>query len=386
MNILFTCHYHSDIHAGAMGVTWRLGQEYERLGHTVAYYCLDDLPARLHPLARVMLFPEFCAHRALQQSPLQVLDASTGDSWVWSRLQHLRQDGDRPLVIARCHGLEHLEHEEYLEEVRRGNLRFGWKYWWYRGSLRLWEAAQTMRLADLVLFLNQRDRQYAVDYLQVQLERAQVISNGISEAFIHQSLEPLPEDGSLRIAQIGTYIIRKGIHYGSPALNQILQRHPQIQLTFLGTQCPQAQVYEDFAPEVRDRIQVIPYYTNETLPALLRGHHIKLFPTISEGFGIALVEAMACGLVPITTRAPGPLEIVRDGHDALVVPCRDTEAIAQALERLVGDRPLLERLRHNAHATAQGYAWSNIARQNLTYYDKARDLRKAAKIPIETFS
>ncbi|MGQ9873078.1 hypothetical protein [Leptodesmis sp.] len=85
-------------------------------------------------------------------------------------------------MIVRCHGLEYIEHEEYLEEVRRGNLRFSWKYPLYRGSVRLWEAAASMRNADLGLFLNQRDRAYAIDCLGIRPEKAHVVPNGISES------------------------------------------------------------------------------------------------------------------------------------------------------------------------------------------------------------
>lgn len=377
MNVLFTCHYNFNINAGAAGVTWRLGQEYQQLGHQVEYYSLDSLPRRLHPLAKVAAFPEFVAAQiaALErQHTVDIVDASTGDGWVWALLNHRRKQ--RPLIIARCHGLEHIEHEEYLEEVERGYLRFSWKYPLYRGSIRLWEAAASMRYADLALFLNRRDRQYAIDKLGVAPERADIIANGIPETFLNLPFEPLPHDGTLRIAQVGTYIVRKGVHYGSPALNTILQRYPQVSVSFLGTECPEANVYADFDPAVHDRIQIVPRYCHETLPSLLKGHQIKLFPTISEGFGVALVEAMACGLAPITTATPGPLEIVQDGQDAIVIPCRDQVAIEQALDRLITDRGYLEQLRYKAYETAQTYSWRRIAQNNLACYEKARDLRR----------
>ncbi|WP_254721858.1 glycosyltransferase family 4 protein [Kovacikia minuta] len=264
-----------------------------------------------------------------------------------------------------------------MEEVQRGNLQFSWKYPLYRGSIRLWESAASMRLADLVLLLNRRDREYAVEHLGVDPQKAHVIPNGIPEAFLNLPFEPLPENAPLRIAQIGTYIVRKGVQYATPALNTILARYPQVSVSLLGTDCPEEKVYADFDPGVRDRVTVVPYYTHETLPDLLKGHQIKLFPTISEGFGLALIEAMACGLAPITTDTPGPMEMVRDGQDAIVIPCRDTEAIVQAVERLIGDRPYLEQLRRNAYTTAQRYSWSRIAQDTLALYEKARYLRKS---------
>ena len=281
------------------------------------------------------------------------------------------------MTIARCYGLEHIEHLEYLEERQRGNMSFGWKYNLYRGSIRLWESAASMRSADLVVLLNRRDRDYAIEHLGVTPERIHIVPNGIPEVFLNVPFEPLSTHTPLRIAQIGTYIIRKGVHYATPALNTILSRYPQVEVSFLGTECPVEKVYADFDPAVRDRVTVVPTYANETLPSLLKGHHIKLFLTISEGFGVALVEAMACGLAPITTAAPGPMEIVRDGHDAVVIPCRDQRAIEQALERLIGDRVYLEQLRRHAYETAQNYSWSSLAQQNLSLYEQAYALRRS---------
>lgn len=378
MRTLFTFHYPADPNAGGPGVTWRLGREYEKLGHEVEFYSLDDLPKKLPPLARFILFPEFTAAKILhshRHAAIDVIDASTADAWIWGLgLQKLQKQ--RPLLVARCHGLEHIEHLEYLEESQRGHLKLEWKYPLYRGSIRLWEVATSMRQSDLVLLLNQRDRDFVVEQLGVHPDRAHIVANGIPETMLNLPFEPTPaEHEPIRIAQVSSYIVRKGIQYGTPALNAILKRYPKIEVSLFGTECSADQVYADFDPEVRDRVTVIPYYENHKLPELLKGHHIKVLPTISEGFGVALVEAMACGLAPVTTTAPGPLEIVRDRETGMIVPCRDREAFEQAIETLILDRAFLDRLRHNAYRSAQRYSWQNIAQDNLNFYEMAQRMR-----------
>jgi glycosyltransferase involved in cell wall biosynthesis len=62
---------------------------------------------------------------------------------------------------------------------------------------------------------------------------------------------------------------------------------------------------------------------------------------------------------------------VRDGHNGILVPPRDSHAIEQALERLILDRPYLDRLRRNAYATPQNYSWERIASDNLAFYEEA---------------
>jgi glycosyltransferase involved in cell wall biosynthesis len=376
MNILLTIHHDLDPHSGAPGSVLKLGHAYEALGHTVHYYAFDHLPGWVPNLATGVIFPHFLPiHLANLRCQFDVVDASTGDAWVWGTLFR-RFTRRPPLLVTRSHGLEHAVHLEYLEDARQGLLHLSWKYPLYHGGFRLWEVATSLRCADLVFLLNRQDLKYSVEQLGVEEQRAYVCPNGIPDEFLNLPFAPDPEDSTLRIAQVGTYIPRKGIHYSVPALNAILQRYPQVQVSFLGTGCPEEQVHADFAPAVRDRVHVTPRFRHETLPTLLKGHQIKLFPPLSEGFGKALVEAMSCGLAPVTTAAPGPLEIVRDGHDALVVPMRDSQAIEQALEKLIMDRPYLEQLRRNAYDTAQNYSWLNAAQKRLMLYTHAIERRR----------
>ena len=381
MKILLTIHHDLDPNAGAPGVTWKLGQEYQRLGHEVEYYSFDNLPHKLPGMLESMMFPEFLASHILalsQKQAVDVIDASTGDAWVWAKL---RSTSNSPVLVTRSHGLEHIMHLENLEEARLGNLNLSWKYPLYHGGFRLWEVANSLRDADLSLFCNRRDLNYAVEKLGVDVDRASLCENGIPETFMNLPFERTPEaeDSVIRIAILATYIPRKGIYYGVPALNNILARYPQVEVSFIGTGCPEAQVYDDFDPSLHDRIRVVPRYKHETLPELLRGHHIKLFPTLSEGFSVALMEAIACGLAPVTTTTPGPMEVVRDGDNGILVPPRDSEAIVQALERLITDRPYLEKLRRNAYATAQKYSWQRIASDNLTLYEAALSRKRGVK-------
>lgn len=373
MNILLTIHHYLDPNAGAPGVTLKLGREFQKLGHHVDYYSFDDLPSQLPEIVKSIVFPAFVANhlRTLARNKsIDVIDASSGDAWVWAKLH--RNSSDRSLLVSRSHGLEHVMHLEILAEARQGNLDLSWKYPLYHGGFRLWEVAQSLTACDLALLLNQYDADYAIHQLGVDSERARIVTNGIPEGFLNLPVEPTPDaDGTLRIVQVGSYIPRKGIGYGVPAVNQILQQHPQVMMSFMGTGCSEDRVHADFDPTVRDRVKVTPHYDHELLPSLLQGHHIKLFPTLSEGFSLALPEAMACGLAPVTTATPGPMEIVRDRINGILVAPRDTAAIVQALERLIGDRVYLDRLRQSAHATAQNYDWKQIATNTLILYDQA---------------
>ena len=380
MNILLTTHAYLDPNSGAAGSTLKLGQEYQKLGHQVTYCSYEHLPQDLPANLKYLIFPLWVASFLWRQNSLQkfdVVDAHTGDLWIWAKwLSKLRANS--PLLVTRSHGLEHIYHLQLKNDVARGDLNLSWKYYLYRGGVHLWEVAQSLHHADLVLMRNSEEHKYTAEILGISLDKVYTVPYGIPDYLLDIPFEFFAEeDTTIRIAQVGTFEQRKGIKFSVLALDSILARYPQVEMSFLGTICSAEEVYANFAPEVRDRIRVVPRFDHQKLPELLKGHHIKLFPSLSEAFGMALVEAMACGLAPITTAAGGPLDIVSDCHDGLLVPLRDSKAIETALEKLINDRAELNRLRQNAHNTAQKYSWKNIAKITIPWYVEALEQKKS---------
>ena len=381
MKILLTIHHELDPNLGAPGVTWRLGQEYLKLGHEVTYFSFDDLPKFVKGITKSIFFPEFVASRInslVKGNQVDVIDASTGDAWVWAKFYKNRntkksQSSRQPILATRSHGLEQVVHQQLLEEAKLGNTKLSWKYPIYHGGFHLWEVAQSLALADLALLLNEYDLEYAVQNLDVSPERAFVVKNGILDSLLGQPQPTAANTSKICIAHIGSYIARKGIHYSVPALNSILQRFPDVEVSFLGSMTTKDVIMQDFDAGLASRIHVTPRYNNVDLPSLLSGHAIHLFPSLSEGFGLAVVEAMACGLAPIVTDIPGPTAIVTNDFDAVLIPPRDQAAIETAIAELITNEDKLNRIRNNAYNTAQQYSWGAIAKYNLALYEKFMD-------------
>jgi glycosyltransferase involved in cell wall biosynthesis len=383
MKILLTIHHYLDKNLGAPGVTWNLGQEYQAQGHEVSYFSFDQLPANLPEKVGSLLFPLFVAihiMKRLRDDALDVVVASTGDAWLWGKLGHLF--GRRmPLLVTQSHGLEHMLHLQRLEDARQGKLKLSWKYPLYHGGFRLWEVSESLRSADICFFLNANDTDYAINQLDVVTTSALVIPNGLPNYLLGLPIEDgmFETDDRIRIVQVGRYTPEKGTEYSKAALNHILKKYDNVSVSFLGTCCESELVLKDFDESLHHQIDVVARYTHEELPKLLMGCDIKLFPTLSEGFGLALLEAMACGLAPVTTLTPGPREIVTDGYDGILIPLRDSRAIEDSLEKLIEDRICLMNLRKNAYATAQKYSWSEIAQRRLAIYQNYVDFGEDAQ-------
>jgi glycosyltransferase involved in cell wall biosynthesis len=82
----------------------------------------------------------------------------------------------------------------------------------------------------------------------------------------------------------------------------------------------------------------------DDMPDLLRSVDVVVLPSYREGLPKGLIEAAACGLPLVATDVPGCREVVTDGVDGLLVPVRDSGALASAIERLCEDPALRKRL------------------------------------------
>jgi glycosyltransferase-like protein len=92
------------------------------------------------------------------------------------------------------------------------------------------------------------------------------------------------------------------------------------------------------------------------------------YPSVAEGFGLVPIEAMALGLPVVASDLPVFREHLTDGHDALLPPVGDDEALAAALRRVITEPVLRESLRAGGRATAARFTWEDAAAAHQGIY------------------
>lgn len=108
--------------------------------------------------------------------------------------------------------------------------------------------------------------------------------------------------------------------------------------------------------------------TDSELRCLYRSALCLVFPTLYEGFGLPILEAMASGTPVITSQRPAHEEIAGDG--ALLVDPVHTEGLTQAILRIVQDNRVREELAEKGLARAKLFSWKRCAEQTLAVYDE----------------
>lgn len=130
------------------------------------------------------------------------------------------------------------------------------------------------------------------------------------------------------------------------------------------------------------RVRFLDYVADEHLPALYSGAHAYVFPSLYEGFGFTVLEAMACG-APVICSDGGSLPEVA-GEAALLVPATDTSALSAAIERLLDDEALRAELTARGFEQAKEFEWERAARATLAVIEAAGGFRPTpATVGIE---
>lgn len=150
--------------------------------------------------------------------------------------------------------------------------------------------------------------------------------------------EPAAAAGALTITTIARLIPAKGLPHLFEAIAKVRETHPTIRFLLYGDGPPQRRVEMRASAEryglETDKV-FVGTYEREELPAIMAGADIFVLSSLTEGFPIAVVEAMACGRAIVATTVGGVPDLLDDGATGILCPPGDAASLARALCRLI---------------------------------------------------
>lgn len=157
----------------------------------------------------------------------------------------------------------------------------------------------------------------------------------------------------LRVLFVGSLGQRKGLSYLFAACRQV---KPAVTLTVIGRKPDEPCAALE--RELRD-VRWIPTCTHAGILAEMAAHDVFVFPSLFEGFGLVLLEALAMGLPVITTANTAGPDIIQEGVQGFIVPIRDSAAIAEKLACLHREPERLVEMSRQARLRAREYSWDS---------------------------
>jgi glycosyltransferase involved in cell wall biosynthesis len=119
---------------------------------------------------------------------------------------------------------------------------------------------------------------------------------------------------------------------------------------------------------MKDKVTFLGYLSDETKFQYLAGSDIYLLPSIHEGFGICLLEAMYCGLPIVSTNNGGQLDILKNHENALLAEAQDSDAFSMKIRELLADEGMKTAFSSNNRRDITHYYIENIAKMYENIY------------------
>jgi glycosyltransferase involved in cell wall biosynthesis len=245
---------------------------------------------------------------------------------------------------------------------------------WYLHS----QTRRSCRRARRIITISEAGRQDLHRFFGIPLEQIDLIYPGVDDVY-----QPLPADAVAQfrheqglcrfILHVGTLQPRKNIS----TLLQAFARWREngapadVQLVLVGGKGWMfAEIFAQVAAlQLMDHVRFTGYVPDEALPFWYNAADLLVFPSVYEGFGMPIVEAMACGTPVIAANSSSIPEAV--GEAGLLFAPQDADALAALLERVMDDSELRAEMRRMGMAQAATFSWEAAGRQTAVSYQKA---------------
>jgi len=213
---------------------------------------------------------------------------------------------------------------------------------------------------------------------RIPQDKIVVIPNGVdSKRFSYTNCDQVIRrryaiDHEKIILHVGRLVPEKGANVLVGAMPSVLRAHPEAKLVVAGDGYYKEELTRIASSMgLSEKVHFAGYVSDEMLQMLYRCASVAVFPSIYEPFGIVALEAMASGCPVIVSDVGGLSEIVDNEVNGLKVPVNNSDALASAIARLLGDHDLRERLRNEALLRMDTvYNWRLISEGTKALYVK----------------
>ncbi len=282
--------------------------------------------------------------------------------------------GSVPLIVS-VHDVSYLSHPQYFTPFRRRQLRL--------------TVRRTVRRAHKVLTVSQFSRRSILDAYGLPEDKVVVMPNAASARFHPIAREAASASVRARLGIQSPFILTVGDlqprknHLGLiRAFEDVMRAHPnwQHQLVLVGKETWFSPVIHQAvarSPFAR-RIVFTGFVSDEDLAVLYGACELFVFPSFYEGFGLPILEAMACGRAVACSNSSAIPEVADSA--ALLFDPASVPEMARAIRDLLVDPALRSRMERLALARAAHFSWERTARETLDVYHEVAS--HGARVPV----
>jgi len=227
----------------------------------------------------------------------------------------------------------------------------------------------TMQNADSMIALTE-DMKQAMQ--SIYYRDVAVVPNGIEfKEYMSEAPVNMIKGSEKRILFVGRLYPVKGVQYLLQAMKIIHEEMPDVKLILVGDG-EEREHLESLTDslEIRERVEFAGRVLHKKVQDYMNQADVLVLPSLSEGFPLTILEAMACGLPIVATRVRGVPDIVENDTNGYLVDTKDPEQIAWALLKILENEQLRKNISKNNREKVKTYSWDKVVVQLERIYQK----------------
>ncbi len=240
--------------------------------------------------------------------------------------------------------------------------------------------------ADLIVTISTYSFDKIQTHYDIAPEKIRIVPNGVDT----EKYKPSTENQSILKRQfglketfpvvlfVGNLIPRKGLTYLIQAAQQLVKTRPDTQFVIVGDGPLKAQLIDSLiASKLLDNFTFMSKLTDDELSTMYRCSDIFVLPSIQEGQGIVLLEALASGKPAVAFDIGGVNEVIINGKNGLLVSNRNSEDLAEALLQLLDNSELRQKMGHAGRQFVEkNFTWDICTQKMLKIYQETLNITK----------
>jgi len=189
-------------------------------------------------------------------------------------------------------------------------------------------------------------KKYTIKKYKTSADKIDVIYNGIDLSRFHFKIPDFDKE-KIILGSVGRLTEQKGHRYLIDAFEKIIEKFPQAELWIVG----EGELKEKLQTQI-EKLKLAEHVkllgTRRDIPEILTQFDVFVMPSLWEGLGITVIEAMVTGLPVIASGVDGLRELIEDGETGILVESKNAESLAEAIMKLLEDQSLAISLGKNA--------------------------------------
>lgn len=234
---------------------------------------------------------------------------------------------------------------------------------------------QAVKKADKILAGSQNTKNDIMENFKTNGGKIEIVYYGVDEIFKSVKDQNLLENFRNKYKLPGKYILYSGSLRKHKNLENALKAYARLKdknydLVLAGVGLQNQKVLEPLLKELKitEKVKIIPFIDYAQLVLLYNSAAVLFFPTLYEGFGLPILEAMACGIPVVSSNNSSIAEVT--GAAAILVDPLSINEMSNSLDKVLGETSLRQRLASLGLERAKMFTWEKTAEKTLNIYQE----------------